>query len=180
MFFRLKKSGERAYVQIVENKRVDGAVRQSLVATIGRADELAASGALASPLASGAKLCGQVLLIQAFDENADEAGFSPTARSLGPKVAPLPPPPPFASSPPPAAPPNPGRSRRSQRELRPRPSPPRSAGWSRRHRADRVRRRGRRETRPATVAPSPRPDLIRIFRRREAPETVARARPFPD
>jgi hypothetical protein len=29
MFFRLKKSGERAYVQIVENKRVDGAVRQS-------------------------------------------------------------------------------------------------------------------------------------------------------
>ena len=30
MFFRLKKSGERAYVQIVENKRVDGAVRQSV------------------------------------------------------------------------------------------------------------------------------------------------------
>jgi len=29
MFFRLKKSGERAYVQIVENKRVDGAVRQT-------------------------------------------------------------------------------------------------------------------------------------------------------
>jgi hypothetical protein len=29
MFFRLKKSGERAYVQIVENKRADGAVRQS-------------------------------------------------------------------------------------------------------------------------------------------------------
>ncbi len=30
MFFRLKKSGERAYVQIVENKRVGGAVRQSV------------------------------------------------------------------------------------------------------------------------------------------------------
>ena len=40
MFFRLKKSGERAYVQIVENKRVDGAVRQSVIATLGRADEL--------------------------------------------------------------------------------------------------------------------------------------------
>ena len=26
MFFRLKKSGERSYIQIVENKRVDGAV----------------------------------------------------------------------------------------------------------------------------------------------------------
>jgi len=35
MLFRLKKSGERAYVQIVENKRVDGAVRQSVVATRG-------------------------------------------------------------------------------------------------------------------------------------------------
>ena len=42
MFFRLKKSGDRAYVQIVENNRVGGAVRQSVVATIGRADELAA------------------------------------------------------------------------------------------------------------------------------------------
>jgi hypothetical protein len=28
MFFRIKKSGGRAYVQVVENKRVDGAVRQ--------------------------------------------------------------------------------------------------------------------------------------------------------
>jgi hypothetical protein len=83
MFFRLKKSGERAYVQIVENNRVGGAVRQSVVATIGRADELAASGALASLLASGAKLCDQVLLIQAFDENADEAGFSLTAKRIG-------------------------------------------------------------------------------------------------
>ena len=54
MFFRLKKSGERAYVQIVENKRIDGAVRQSVIATLGRADELDASGALASLLASGA------------------------------------------------------------------------------------------------------------------------------
>src|SRR5208337_2303003 len=62
MFFRLKKSGERAYVQIVENKRVDGAVRQSVVATLGRVDELEASGALASLLASGAKLTDQVLL----------------------------------------------------------------------------------------------------------------------
>ena len=84
MFFRLKKSGERAYVQIVENNRVGGAVRQSVVATIGRADELAASGALASLLASGAKLCDQVLLIQAFDENADEAGYrSPPSALAG-------------------------------------------------------------------------------------------------
>ena len=71
MFFRVKKSGERAYVQIVENKRVDGAVRQTVIATLGRADELSASGALASLLASGAKLTDQVLLIKALDEDID-------------------------------------------------------------------------------------------------------------
>jgi hypothetical protein len=38
MFFRIKKSAERAYLQVVENKRVDGAVRQSVIANLGRAD----------------------------------------------------------------------------------------------------------------------------------------------
>ena len=82
MFFRLKKSGERAYVQIVENKRVDGAVRQSVIATLGRADELDASGALASLLASGAKLTDQVLLINALDEDTDGA-LSASAKRIG-------------------------------------------------------------------------------------------------
>jgi len=82
MFFRLKKSGERAYVQIVENKRIDGAVRQSVIATLGRADELEASGALASLLASGAKLTDQVMLITALDQ--DEGGaVSASAKRLG-------------------------------------------------------------------------------------------------
>ena len=31
MCFRIKKSGEPAYVQIVENKRIDGAVRLSVI-----------------------------------------------------------------------------------------------------------------------------------------------------
>ena len=53
MFFRLEKSGDRAYVQIVENKRVVGAVRQSVVARFGRADEVEASGAVASLLGLG-------------------------------------------------------------------------------------------------------------------------------
>ena len=38
MFFRLKKSGERGYVQIVENKRDGAAVRQTVIANLGRAD----------------------------------------------------------------------------------------------------------------------------------------------
>jgi hypothetical protein len=38
MFFRIKKSGGRTYVQVVENKRVDGAVRQSVIGHAARAD----------------------------------------------------------------------------------------------------------------------------------------------
>ena len=82
MFFRFKKSGQRTYIQIVENKRVDGAVRQSVIANLGRADELAASGALASLLATGAKLTDQVLLINALDEDADGA-LSVSAKRIG-------------------------------------------------------------------------------------------------
>ncbi len=44
MFFRIKPSGGRRYLQIVENKRVDGKVRQVVRLTIGRIDELEASG----------------------------------------------------------------------------------------------------------------------------------------
>src|SRR5450756_914011 len=82
MFFRIKKSGGRAYVQVVENKRVDGAVRQSVIANLGRADDLTASGALASLLASGAKLTDQVLLINALDEDAD-GSLSVAAKRIG-------------------------------------------------------------------------------------------------
>lgn len=82
MFFRIKKSGDRAYVQVVENKRVDGAVRQSVIANLGRADDLIASGALASLLSSGAKLADQVLLISALDADAD-GSLSVAAKRIG-------------------------------------------------------------------------------------------------
>jgi hypothetical protein len=51
-----------------------------VIATVGRADELTASGALAWLLASGARLCDQVLLIQAFEE---QAGFSLESKRIG-------------------------------------------------------------------------------------------------
>ncbi|MCI0599707.1 MAG: hypothetical protein L0Y60_09315 [Beijerinckiaceae bacterium] len=84
MFFRIKKSGERSYVQIVENKREGAAVRQTVIANLGRADELAASGALASLLASGAKLTDQVLLINTFDADAEGAVSAQAKRVGGP------------------------------------------------------------------------------------------------
>src|SRR5271166_4187640 len=82
MFFRLKTSGQRGYAQIVENKRDGAAVRQRVIANLGRADELAGSGALASLIASGAKLTDQVLLINALDADA-EGALSATAKRIG-------------------------------------------------------------------------------------------------
>src|SRR5580704_1151199 len=82
VFFRIKKSGRRAYVQVVENKRFDGAVRQSVIANLGRADDLIASGALASLLASGAKFTDQVLLITTLDEDSD-GSLSVAAKRIG-------------------------------------------------------------------------------------------------
>jgi transposase len=83
MFFRLKPSGPRTYLQIVENRREDGAHRQHVIATLGRADELAASGALAALLASGARLCDQVMLLSAPGGDADGPRLS-TRRIGGP------------------------------------------------------------------------------------------------
>jgi hypothetical protein len=82
MFFRIKKSGGRAYIQVVENKRVDGAVRQSVIANLGRAEELIASGSLASLLASGAKFTDQVLLINALADDV-EGSLSVNAKRIG-------------------------------------------------------------------------------------------------
>ena len=53
-----------------------------MIVSLGRADELAASGALASLIASGAKLTDQVLLINALDEDA-EGALSVAAKRIG-------------------------------------------------------------------------------------------------
>src|SRR6185436_7392117 len=76
MFFRLKKSGPRSYLQIVENRRDGRAVRQHVIATIGRIDDLAARGGLATLLASGARFCEQVMLLSALDDPEQSARLS--------------------------------------------------------------------------------------------------------
>ena len=63
MFFRIKPSGERRYLQIVENTRDGAATRQCVVATLGRVEELEACGKLDALLRSGARLCETALLI---------------------------------------------------------------------------------------------------------------------
>lgn len=81
MFFRLKQSGSRRYLQIVENRRENGAVRQHVIATLGRLDELAARGSLTALLASGARYCDQILALSALADEDSAARLS--ARRLG-------------------------------------------------------------------------------------------------
>ena len=81
MFFRIKQSGPRSYLQIVANQRTGGAVRQTVIATLGRTDELAASGGLAALLASGARYCEQVLLLSTLQ--ADLNGPRVLAKRIG-------------------------------------------------------------------------------------------------
>lgn len=65
MFFRQKRVGDYTYLQIVENRRIEGKTRQRVVATVGRADELAASGGLESLLESGSRFAEKLTVISA-------------------------------------------------------------------------------------------------------------------
>jgi hypothetical protein len=57
MYFRRKTSSGRAYLQIVESRRDGDQVRQQVIATLGRFDELQASAGTAGALRCA--LCGQ-------------------------------------------------------------------------------------------------------------------------
>ena len=50
MFIRIKKSGPRQYLQIVENRWEKSGSRQHVIATLGRLDELTESGKIDSLL----------------------------------------------------------------------------------------------------------------------------------
>jgi hypothetical protein len=81
MFFRLKSSGSRRYLQVVENRRENGTVRQHVLATLGRLDEIAASGSLAALLSSGARYCDEILLLSALE--AEDSAARLSARRIG-------------------------------------------------------------------------------------------------
>ena len=84
MFFRRKLSGKTEYLQIVKNERVDGKPRQSVVATLGRVDDLVASGEVDRLLRSGARFAATAVVLTAFD-NGDATKI--TTRQLGPALA---------------------------------------------------------------------------------------------
>lgn len=63
MFARVKKSGKYEYLQIVENKKIKGKVRQRVIATVGRLDKLHSKGQVESLIRSLSRFSEKVLLI---------------------------------------------------------------------------------------------------------------------
>jgi len=84
MFFRHKRSGRIEYLQIVKNERVDGKPRQSVVATLGRVDELAQDGTLDRLLRSGARFTHSAVVLTAYERGE---ATKVVTRQLGPALA---------------------------------------------------------------------------------------------
>lgn len=65
MYFRRKQSEGRIYLQIVESERTGAKVRQRVIATLGRLDELEESGQLERLLKSGARFVEKAMVLDA-------------------------------------------------------------------------------------------------------------------
>lgn len=76
MFARVKKSGRYEYLQIVHNQRIDGTVRQQVIATLGRLDVLRQSGQLDSLLRSCSKFSQHAAVLDATQRGLAEPGLA--------------------------------------------------------------------------------------------------------
>ena len=65
MYFRRKTSAGRAYLQIVESRRDGDQVRQQVIATLGRFEDLQASGQLERLVRSGARFATKAMVLSA-------------------------------------------------------------------------------------------------------------------
>jgi hypothetical protein len=83
MYFRRKTSDGRAYLQIVESRRDGDQVRQQVIATLGRFDELQASGQLERLVRSGARFAAKAMVLSAA---TDDAAIKIAVRRIGPAL----------------------------------------------------------------------------------------------
>lgn len=83
MFFRTKVSGAHTYLQIAESFRESGKVRQRVIATLGRLDELQKSGHLEALLKSGSRFAAQSMVLTAYREGE---GVTARGRRIGPAL----------------------------------------------------------------------------------------------
>src|SRR5215510_3866299 len=80
MYFRRKTSAGRAYLQIVESRRDGDQVRQQVIATLGRIEELQASGQLERLLRSGARFAAKAMVLSAASDEGRWRGWARSCR----------------------------------------------------------------------------------------------------
>jgi len=79
MFARVKKSGKYQYLQIVENRKVKGKVRQRVISTIGRMDRLQEKNRVETLIRSLSRFSEKTLLIL-----SNQSDISAKAVTIGP------------------------------------------------------------------------------------------------
>ena len=80
MFMREKPSGNYRYLQVVHNRRVNGKVKQEVIATLGRVDVLKRTGQIDGLLASGSRFASRAL---AWSWMPTDGGRCPRRRARG-------------------------------------------------------------------------------------------------
>src|ERR1700747_763465 len=83
MFFRVKSAGSHHYLQIVHSVREGEKVRQQVFGTLGRLDELKASGRLEALIRSGLRHCQKLCVIDAHAAGETQAV---TVQRIGPDL----------------------------------------------------------------------------------------------
>ena len=81
MFARVKKSGKYQYLQIVENRKESGKVKQRVISTIGRMDQLQAKGRVETLIRSLSRFSERTLMIL-----NGQSDVSVEARKIGPSL----------------------------------------------------------------------------------------------
>lgn len=83
MFFRVKRTGPYAYLQIVESFRDHGRVQQRVLSTLGRLDVLQSTGQLDSLLRSGLRFSQKLAVV---DAHAAGQTHAVAVRHIGPDL----------------------------------------------------------------------------------------------
>ena len=81
MFARIKKSGKYQYLQIVENRKEKGKVKQRVIATIGRMDRMQAKGRVETLIRSLSRFSERAMLIL-----TGQSDVSAEAVKIGPPI----------------------------------------------------------------------------------------------
>ena len=79
MFARIKKSGKYQYLQIVENRKEDGKVKQRVITTLGRMDQLKEKDRIETLIRSLSRFSEKALLII-----SGKSDVSAEAKKIGP------------------------------------------------------------------------------------------------